>query len=46
MLDGVVIQANTLPGGIGPSYVPYPDRYTEGDLANHEVGHWFGLFHT
>ncbi|KAI9901424.1 hypothetical protein N3K66_003241 [Trichothecium roseum] len=46
MLDGVVIQANTLPGGIGPSYVPHPDRYTEGDLANHEVGHWFGLFHT
>ncbi|KAK7214647.1 hypothetical protein V2G26_002650 [Clonostachys chloroleuca] len=45
-LDGVVIQANTLPGGIGPSFVPFPDRYTEGDLANHEVGHWMGLMHT
>jgi predicted Zn-dependent protease len=46
MQDGVVIQANSLPGGIGPQFETYPQRFTEGDLANHEVGHWFGLFHT
>lgn len=45
-LDGTVIQANTLPGGLGPPYVPKPKEYTEGDLANHEVGHWMGLLHT
>lgn len=44
--DGVVIQANTLPGGIGPNFETYPERYTTGRLACHEVGHWFGLFHT
>jgi hypothetical protein len=44
--DGVVIQANTLPGGIGPNFEEYPERYTTGRLACHEVGHWFGLFHT
>ncbi|UKZ67959.1 uncharacterized protein TrAtP1_009116 [Trichoderma atroviride] len=44
--DGVVIQANTLPGGIGPHFETDPERYTTGRLACHEVGHWFGLFHT
>ena len=38
-LDGIVVNAYTLPGG---SYKPYDG----GRTLTHEAGHWAGLHHT
>jgi hypothetical protein len=38
-LDGIVVARHTLAGG-------RRGRYSAGDAAVHETGHWLGLFHT
>lgn len=39
MLDGITISRRALTGGMA-------GRYSSGDVAVHESGHWLGLFHT
>jgi len=40
-VDGVVINYNTIPGCKVAGY-----QYAKGKTLVHQIGHWFGLFHT
>lgn len=44
VLDGIVLDWRTLPGS--PLTIYFEGVFSEGDTANHEAGHWLGLFHT
>ncbi|KAH7033682.1 uncharacterized protein B0I36DRAFT_362324 [Microdochium trichocladiopsis] len=39
--DGAQVQTLTMPGGAPPGWWPM-----QGMIAVHEIGHWFGLYHT
>jgi Pregnancy-associated plasma protein-A len=39
VIDGVVIQSDTIPGGAASSH-------NQGKVLVHETGHWLGLYHT
>jgi len=39
--DGCQVQTLTMPGGAPPGWYPM-----QGMISVHEVGHWFGLYHT
>jgi hypothetical protein len=47
VLDGLVLAYGTLPGAMQPGISDIPGfTYNLGDTGVHEIGHYFGLFHT